>query len=288
MKDNKNIKIIEYNECYAKAVADMWNKSGDCWGGYNLSISEDSVRQEEAQSDHLFLWLAILNDQVIGYCKLSEYREDEGALYIDLINVIPEYHNMKIGKMLMLKAVEKSTELGFPRVYLYTWTGNTKAVPLYKKTGFFWVDRDDCTHCMNFIPSVMNNELLKNYISEFDWYNDSTRVIEVKPDGNKHNGFECYQYLWKKNDDELSVEFCRHSRGIRKITTKNFEISAQSDKLKQVFGKFYDITYRIKNFMDALLNVSIKGKKNKNITFEYEIEEQVNYEKVFKTSFYVG
>ena len=288
MKDNfKDMKIIEYNEKYADAIAEMWNRSGDCWGGYSLSLSGESVRQEEAQADHLFVWLAVLNEKVIGYCTLSEYREDEGALYIDVVNVVPEYHGKKIGKKLVLEAVEKTVELGVPRLDLYTWTGNTKAVPLYKKTGFFWVDRDDCTHCMNFMPTVLTSELLKDCISEFDWYKDSARKIAIEPDGKKHDGFEYYQYLWKKDDKELEIEFCRYSRGIRRIRTNDFEISAETEKLKQVFGKSYQITYRIKNYTDKPLMISIDGKNNRNIVFDYHADSMVKDEEVFTGTFFV-
>ncbi|MBN2018083.1 MAG: GNAT family N-acetyltransferase [Candidatus Cloacimonetes bacterium] len=284
----QSLKIIEYNEIYAVAIADMWNKSGDCWGGYNLAISEESVRQEEAQSDCLALWLAMIDEEVIGYCKLSEYREDEGALYIDLINVIPEYHGKKIGKKLVLKAVEKTIELGYPRVDLYTWTGNTKAVPLYKKTGFFWVDRDDCTHCMNFIPTVLTSELLKDYIADLDWYEDSQRKIAIEPDGKKHNGFECYRYHWKNDENELEVEFCRHSRGIEKIRTKDFEIIAETDQLKQVFGKSYEVMYKIRNFSEQPLDVKINGYDDRNIVFDYHGESRVHDEEIFIATFYVN
>ncbi len=287
IEDINKLQIVEYEDKYADAIAEMWNKSGDCWGGYSLSLSGESVRQEEEQSDHLFVWLAVLNDKVIGYCTLSEYREDEGALYIDVLNVIPEYHGKKIGKKLVLKAVEKTIELGFPRVDLYTWTGNTKAVPLYKKTGFFWVDRDECTHCMNFIPTVLTSELLKNYISDFDWYEDSARKIAIEPDGKKHDGFESYQYIWKKENQELEVEFCRHSRGVRRIRTKDFEITAETKKLKQVFGKSYEISYHVKNFTDKPLDVKIKGINNKNIVFDFHAEAKVKDENEFTTCFFV-
>ncbi len=284
---NDNIKIIEYDEKYAKSIAAMWNKSGDCWGGFSLAISEESVKREEAQSDCLALWLAVIEKEVIGYCKLSEYREDEGALYIDLINVIPEYHGKKIGKKLVLRAVEKTIKLGYPRLDLYTWTGNTKAVPLYKKAGFFWVDRDDCTHCMNFIPTVLTSELLENYISAFDWYEDSHRKIAIEPDGKKHDGFECYQYFWEKDGKGLEVEFCRHGRGIRRIRTEDFEITAETQKLKQVFGKSYQVIYRVRNFTDKPLDVQIKGHDNRNIVFDYFAKDKVKDKKKFIATFFV-
>ncbi|MBN1327368.1 MAG: hypothetical protein JW996_05400, partial [Candidatus Cloacimonetes bacterium] len=79
---NENIRIIEYTPEFAGGVAEMWNKSSECWGGYNIMLSAQQVKQEEENSSHLNLYLALDGDQVVGYCKLSEYREDDQALYI--------------------------------------------------------------------------------------------------------------------------------------------------------------------------------------------------------------
>jgi ribosomal protein S18 acetylase RimI-like enzyme len=135
--------IKEYREEYALAVAKMWNLSRDSWGGDTRVHTEDSVKTKEANAGNIALYLAVDGEEVVGYCSLSEYKEDIGSLYIPLLNVRPDYHGKKIGKMLVMKAVEKTIELGWPRVDLYTWPGNVKAVPLYKKCGFFWEDRDD-------------------------------------------------------------------------------------------------------------------------------------------------
>ena len=103
--NNNNIKIIEYNKTYAKAVADMWCKSKQGWNGENLFNSENQVITSEENSAHLKLYLAVDGDDVVGYCKLSEYDADKNALYIDLLNVRDDYHGKKVGKMLVLKAL---------------------------------------------------------------------------------------------------------------------------------------------------------------------------------------
>lgn len=133
-----SIKIVKYHEGLAKSIADMWNESREGWGGDASIMTEEQVIEKEANSEDLFLYLALDNEKVVGYCGISEYKEDVKALYIRLLNVHPDYQGKKIGKQLVLKAVEKTVELGWPRIDLYTWAGNVKAVPLYKKCGFFW------------------------------------------------------------------------------------------------------------------------------------------------------
>jgi len=222
----KKIKIVDYQHKYAAATAIMWQNSEKGWNGDTFLTTEQDVITDEENSINLNAWLALDGDSVLGYCNLLEYQEDTGALYIGLLNVRDDHHGKKIGKALVLKAVQQTIELGWDRVDLYTWSGNTKAVPLYKKTGFFWEDRDDSTHLINFIPSVLKNELIKDNFNEIDWYNDSIRPIEVKADGRKENGFEYLTYEWQKNETHLLVEYCRRGRGLRKLETNDYSISA--------------------------------------------------------------
>ncbi len=141
-KTAADITIVEYDPTYAAELAAMWTQSGDSWGGFNVEMTAESVRAEEEFSDHVNCYLAILGDEVVGYCKIGKWTQDEGALYIDTLNVRPDMHGRKIGKALVLRAVARTIELAWPRLDLHTWPGNTKAVPLYKKTGFFWEERE--------------------------------------------------------------------------------------------------------------------------------------------------
>jgi ribosomal protein S18 acetylase RimI-like enzyme len=284
----EQIRIVNYRPELAAAVADMWNKSRDGWGGGTSVTTEEQVRQQEANSDNINLFIAMDGEAVVGYCGLSEYREDEGALYIPLLNVRGDYQGKKIGKLLLLKAIEKSIELGWPRLDLYTWPGNTKAVPLYKKCGFFWEQRDDTTHLMNFIPSALSTDATKDFFSGADWYQDAMRVIEVKPDGRKENGFDFFEYVWEKNNKKLRMEFERRGRGLRLIETDDYMISATVDKSELVFGKEYAIRYDILNKSGSPLEVSLTGQDDKNISFSYEQKANVKDEVVLHATFLVN
>ena len=284
----KDIKIINYEHKYAAKVAEMWKNSVNGWLGESFLTTKQDVITDEENSIHLNAWLALDGDLVTGYCNLYEYQEDTGALYIGLLNVRDDYHGKKIGKALVLKAVEKTIELGWDRLDLYTWSGNTKAVPLYKKTGFFWEDRDECTHLMNLIPSVLNNELVQDYFKEIDWYKDSIRSVEIKPDGRKENKFEYLTYEWEKGKRYLLMEYCRRGRGLRKIDTNEYSITATAENLKLVFGSKYRIYYDIQNKTDKPLNIQIKGKNDRNIKFNFNKEILVVDRISIEAEFYVG
>ncbi|MET3287708.1 UNVERIFIED_CONTAM: GNAT superfamily N-acetyltransferase [Brevibacillus sp. OAP136] len=282
------INLVDYRPELAAAVANMWNNSQDGWGGGNSIKTTEQVLQEESTSDALRVFLAMDGEQVAGYCSFGEYREDTGALYIPLLNVRPEYQGQKVGKLLVLRAVEETIKLGWPRLDLYTWAGNTKAIPLYKKCGFFWERRDDSTHLMNFIPTVLQTEAIADTFTTIDWYRDSTRPIEVEPDGRTENRFDFYEYSWQRDDVRLRVEFERRGRGLRLIETDDYLISATVEQAELVFGSRYPVTYRIVNKSGKPLHIKLAGENDKNIVFELAEEVTVEQELSITGHFTVG
>lgn len=282
------IKIVEYNETLAQKVADMWNDSADGWGGGDTIKTGDDVKRSEAGSENTNLYLAMEGDLVVGYCGLSEYRFDEDTMYIPLLNVRPSHHGKKIGKMLLLTALNRVIELGWPRLDLFTWAGNTKAVPLYKKCGFFWEEMDNSTHLMSFIPAVLTTEAIKDYFESISWYDNSTRVIEVKPDGIKENKFEYFEYSWQKDSTNLRVQFERRGRGIRLIETDDYLISATVEKLNLVFGRKYQVTYKLVNKTGKPLKIEIEGQLNKNVDNTFKATMEVKGEEEIHNYFSVG
>ncbi len=283
-----HVNIVHYHPDYAESVAEMWNRSQDEWGGGAAVRTAEQIRRDEESSDALAVFLAVCDGQVVGYCSLGEYRVDSGALYIQLLNVRPDYHGRKIGKMLVLRAVEETIRLGWPRVDLYTWEANMKAVPLYKKCGFFWEDREDATHFMNFIPQVAACEALAPYLKDIDWYADLTRTIEVKPDGHKVNGFDIYTYAWSKNGQSLRVDIERKGRGICLIETEDYLLSAAAEQAEPVFGSEYVIEYRIVNKSGAPLKLELQGESDRNVAFDWNSEMQVEGEERISARFFVG
>lgn len=283
-----DIKIVKYDESYAARVADMWNHSRDGWGGANTVDTEESILHRERNSTNIHTYLAIEGEKVVGYCGFSEYRDDEGALYIPLLNVRDDYHGKKIGKKLLLTALEETIQLKWPRLDLYTWSGNTKAVPLYKKCGFFWEDRDDSTHLMNFMPTVLHTEAVADFFQDTNWYDASTREIEVKPDGRVENDFHYYEYKWEKENKALRIEFERTGRGIRLIETNDYIMSATVPEHELVFGDHYPVRYSITNKTGKPLRIDLKGVSDKNIEFSLEESLEVVDSVEVTGTFYIG
>ncbi|QWC23860.1 GNAT family N-acetyltransferase [Bacillus haikouensis] len=274
----KKVRIVEYHEGLAKGIAKMWNESRENWGGDSTVTTEQDVIEKEANSSNLHLYLAMVGDEVVGYCGLSQYREDEGAMYIPLLNVHPDYHGLKIGKQLVLKALEKTIELKWPRLDLFTWPGNTKAVPLYKKCGFFWEDRDDTTHLMNFIPSVLQVDWLKPFFEKHDWYSASQRIIEVKPDGIKDKDHTYYEYKWEAGDEFVRVQFERTGRGIRLIETQELLVEMKLPDFKLLEKEEHLVSYRVVNKTTTPVDVSIWGMSTEIVNHSFIGKETVEGE----------
>lgn len=263
------VRIVEYNHSYAAAVADMWNRSTESWGGGHSRRTPESVIQDMDSTINLHVFLAMDGEEVVGFCSFSHYMLDEGALYVPLLNVRPDYHNRKVGKALILHAVAKTVELGWPRLDLFTWAGNTKAVPMYKKCGFFWEKKDDGVHLMNYIPTVLQTEALEPYFRDLDWYSDSTRPIQIQPDGETLSGkFDIFRYSWQKDGQELRVDFEKTGRGIWAIDTPDYEIRTEIAGHDLVFGRSYPVRYYIRSKTGQPVVCEITGRNSGNIRLE--------------------
>ncbi len=282
------MKIVEYKKEYAAQVADMWNKSGDNWGNDDSVKSPEDVISREDNSGNLKLYIAVDNEEVVGYCSFSEYQYDEGASYLPLLNVRPDYHGKKVGKALILKVIEDAIKAEWPRFDLFTWSGNIKAMPLYKKCGFFWERNNRSVHLMNFLPYVYKTEALDEYLSLIDWYKDSKRVIDMKQDGDVRNGFDYYRYDWNNDKTSLSLEFEKTGRGLRLIETPDYLVEVSIPKNELVYENEYEVKFRFVNKTSKDLEIKYVGKNNKTVKSTFENILNIENEVEVTEKFFVG
>jgi hypothetical protein len=83
------------------------------------------------------------------------------------------------------------------------------------------------------------------------------------------------------------VEFERRARGLRLIETDDYLISATVEDLNLVFGKEYSIRYDIVNKSGKPLEISLAGRDDKSIRFEFQHSVEVTSEIKIEGSFYV-
>jgi len=282
------IKIVEYEPSLAPSIAEMWNMSRDDWGGGSEIMTASQVIAKHETASNFNVYIAMDGDTAVGYCSFARYYADANTLYIPLLGVRTDYKSKKIGKALVLRCVQRTIELGYPRLDLYTWSGNTAAVPLYKKCGFLWEDRPDYTHLVNFIPSILTTSLFADFFKKTDWYADSTRALEIAPDGVKADGFETFGYTWEKDGDKLAIDYERSGRQIRSVETSDYKIELFAQDHELAFGLDYNCRFVVENKTGKPLNIKINGKEDKNIRFDYTLDTQVEGVREFNATFHVG
>lgn len=227
-------------------IVRMWKESLSGWppGFFGASeITASSVAREEKSSGKLFSVLALLEDRVVGYCRTSPYGGEPDASYVDIINVVPDLHGRGIGKALLLDSVSRSVKYNMNRVDLHTWPANMKAVPLYKKTGYFWVP-DTNVYMQNYMPFLLGRQEFLDFLEGEDWYSCFERALLVEQDVEKtETGREIFTYVFARNDEKFVAEFDKSGRVLSCIESSGFSAGLSVDFDKEYFvGRSYDVT----------------------------------------------
>lgn len=256
-----DIIVRQYTDADAAGVAKMWNESNEGWpGGFLpfIDFTAERIREKMRESDYIALFIALLGDEVVGYCSLAERSSDRNVSYIPLLNAHPKHHGKKIGKRTVLAAVLESIKRGFDRLDLHTWAGNTKAVPLYKKMGFFWVPDTD-VYMQNFMPLVFQNPIARRFFDKHDWYATQIRDLSAIRDVMSWQERDAYLYEWRAGKDFLKIAIDRHCGGITCIETPELLVSARMDVKKPAIGMTHGLAWRFSNRTEVPMKVSMRA-----------------------------
>ena len=202
--------VRDYADGDAPAVARFWNESADSWpAGFSngVGLSADRIRAGFRTGSSINLYLAFErvgdDERLIGYCNLTRaFDQDPSAAYVALLNVHPAALSHGVGKMLLRRALDRTIELGYRRLDLHTWPGNVRAVPLYKKMGFFWVP-DTSVRMENFLPAILGHPLTKRFLDGADWYECFRRELTQAPDTQSLDGRPVYLYDFERGGQKL-------------------------------------------------------------------------------------
>lgn len=282
-----NIYIVEYEENLSETVAELYNKSQDFWGGSNEILTATSINSYFLSSGFTNIFVALKDNEAVGICNIKPSARNANTLYIDYLNVISSYHGMGIGRKLVLLCLNRAIELNFPYLNIATWSGNTQAIPLYKKCGFMWEEKTDRTNLLNFIPTILNTEIGKQFFNKADWYKDSNKKLTHDYDGKKTNGFELFTYSWKKNRENLVMGYERFGRHLYKLITNDYSIYFMAKNHSLTFGLNYTCNFIIINKTKKPIHIEILGKSNENFIFDYSYDGNIYGKEELSANFHV-
>jgi putative acetyltransferase len=82
------------------------------------------------------------NGKIIGGAGVMQLdNSDENICELQKMYLLPEGRGLRLGKLLIDNCIEKATEFGFEGCYIETMTYMEDAQKLYKKAGFYNLDK---------------------------------------------------------------------------------------------------------------------------------------------------
>ena len=272
----------------AAGLAEMWNASDGAWpGGWTRGIPETAERilQRKGKYDRLAQFVAETSDgQIVGYGDLQAQAGQTEMAYLPLLNVRPDFHGKGVGKALVLKILERTIELGYKQLTIGTWAGNTKAMPLYKKTGFFWVP-DTSVFMQNFIPTALALPLAQPFFQKHDWYHTFQRDLSLKPDEIEWNGVKVFPYHFEKGGDLFRMIVDKQAEQVTAVETNILRIASCIGKEEVVVGLPHTIRWEIETKNGEPLNVTLIARGDDGILLDaletLRVEGKATVEKTF-------
>ncbi|MBU6996518.1 MAG: GNAT family N-acetyltransferase [Theionarchaea archaeon] len=268
--------IKEFHNEDAQKLADMMNASDEAWPGgftHGMDFTAEGLLEDRKRENTLATYCAWDDAAIVGIAEITEFWRDTNVLYVDFLNVVPTHHGRGYGRDLLITCVEKATQLGSKRLDLHTWSGNMKAVPLYKKTGFFWVPKT-LVYMRNFLPLILNLQVARPFFQKHNWYATFKRELEVEEDD--FNGV--YPYHWEEDGDILHIVIDAESGGVTQFENNDFAIS---QKVGPAFaGEESSVTWEIRNKTPTPLDVAVISHGDEGITIDFRDSFTVSDTKV--------
>jgi len=255
-------RIVEYYDELAEGIAQMLRDSSVVWPGglgEEESITAEGVRRQREQAKHLAAMIAIMDGNVAGVCEMVEDSSEESTAYVAFLNVAPAYHGRKLGREMLRQAVAIAAEKGYQRLALDTWPGNLRAVPLYKKTGFFWRPGTEVI-MENYLPTLLKLPLVQEFLGGRDWYECLERELAQQEDDIEEHGLRVYPYCFRVGDQTLRVLVDRHRWAIAGYEHPRFSIYPVVETQDVPIGSERKIVWHLSNHCTQPIHVAIASR----------------------------
>ncbi len=254
-----------YDHRFDAGLAEMWNESDDQWPGtFNNGVPMTQARVSEWMDRiEAMLRFVVSEDEtgkVVAYGDLWEERARPQGLYVSLLNVHPEHQGRSLARRMLTEMVNWASENGYLRVTIGTWPANLKAMPLYKKTGFFWKPGTS-VYMENYIPAVRQLAPLKEFFEQHDWYRTFDRALDTVEDEMRDPGTgdaPVYVYRFQADDRSLQAVFDRQAHALSGLETERYAVFLRVEESKPAQGLAYAFHWDLVNKKDAPLPMRIQ------------------------------
>ncbi|HEY0512808.1 MAG TPA: GNAT family N-acetyltransferase [Thermoanaerobaculia bacterium] len=233
----------------AALLADLWNASDAGWPGgltRGAPMTAERMLERLERLDRLIVFTADAGGQLVGYGDVRRIHGRDDVAYGVLLNVRPDWHDKGCGKAIILAILERLTELGFRQFSIQTWSGNLRAIPLYKKTGFFW-EPGTGVRLQNFIPTALVLPAARGFFSRHGWYQSFRRDLAVAPDDVRWHGTRVYPYRFEADGDLFAMVIDRKAEAPTAIETSDFSVACYTGRGEIVCAVPHAFTWEIVN-----------------------------------------
>lgn len=280
MSQYPEFQIEPYRHDHDAGLAEMWNASDQQWpGGFTRGVPMTAARVADWMDKQVTLLRLVVvapDSAVVAYGSLWDEPSQPGrTCYVDLLNVHPDYQGRSLCRRMLTQMVDTATAQGYERMTIGTWSANLKAVPLYKKVGFFW--KPNTTVSMeNYIPMLRRLPILQTFFAEADWYNHYDRELEQVEDEQKHpqtGPMAIYRCRWARPDgDWIEAVIDRKAQTLTGLETSDFAAYAQVAESKPAQGINYPITWSITNKRSTALPVRLNATGDQHVEIDHSAD----------------
>lgn len=216
----------------------MWNNSDSIWpGGFTsgMPLTVERVRAWNRNTTYLAPLTALVEGEVVGFCGLTRAQGQPDVAYISILGVLPEVLGKGIGRDLLRTAIVRATLLGFRRLDLDTWAANTRALPLYKRTGFFWVPGTS-VNMQNCLPALLRQPLVRRFLGEEDWYAALRPHITLEEDRYEEGGIPAFPYIFARDGARLVLRVAVTTGDVLAFEDEALSLATEVDSPRVVAG----------------------------------------------------
>jgi len=264
--------IREFRDEDLPALALHWKESVSGWPpGFEITdFSPEGIRIWLLRMKSIATWLGWADGRIVAFLSYEVRSDDREATYVETYNVHPEYQGRGYGRRIMVHCLERAIRDKVKRVDLHTWAANTKAVPLYKKTGFFWRPRKSWVQMYNFLPGVLQNPVVSEFLGDEHWYGCLRQELELKPNDELYNGCSYHRYVFERDGRRLEVLVDPSTSGVTGIKTEGFEIRCDVPGVTHVAGFPERVNWYINSTSDKILPIRIECGGTGGIDYKFE------------------